>query len=177
MAAGSLEAAAAFAAPARLARWPLGAAPARRARAGGWTGACGRGGLGATSEGDQAMGFLAATAKRAARAQLLAQQAREAREAANEAEEVARRVKAKMGVAQAPKKPASNGLSGMLSPVALRMAADQGEYLRRYPVHQMQKDLAEIRCGVVNIVGALGPGNLLTLGALLYVLSVVQLSL
>ena len=41
----------------------------------------------------------------------------------------------------------------------------------------MQKDLAEIRCGVVNIVGALGPGNLLTLGALLYVLSVVQLSL
>ena len=64
----------------------------------------------------------------------------------------------------------------MLSPVALQMAADQGEYLRRCPVRQMQEDLAEIRCGVMNIVGALGPANLLAFGALLYASSVVQLS-
>ena len=205
VAAGSLEAAAAFAAAAAAVRPPawraggalLRAGPAVRPRRGGPALAAGRepadaGDWGATSERDQAMGFLAAeavpagserasdAATRAARAELLAQQAREALEAANEAEELARRVKAKMGVsaaAQAPKKPAGNGLSGMLSPVALKMAADQGEYLRRCPVRQMQEDLAEIRCGVMNIVGALGPANLLTLGALLYVISVVQLSL
>ena len=137
------------------------------------------------------MGFLAAGAApaetkrsetaeaRAARALLLAQQAREALEAALEAEELARRVKAMSAPAvpaQAPK-PRSNGLSGMLSPVALQMAAGQGEYLRRCPIRQMQEDLAEIRCGVMNIVGNLGPANLLALGAVLYAISVLQLSL
>ena len=150
-------------------------------------------GWGVVSERDQAIGFLAAgvapaetkwseTAEaRAARAaaQLLAQQAREALQAAHEAEELARRVKAMSAAtvpAQAPK-PRSNGLSCMLSPVALQMAAGQGEYLRRCPIRQMQEDLAEIRCGVMNIVGNLGPANLLALGAVLYAISVLQLSL
>jgi hypothetical protein len=145
-------------------------------------------GWGLVSERDQAMGFLEAGAAPVetkwsetaeARAARLAALAREALEAAHEAEERARRVKAMSAVtvpAQAPK-PRSNGLSGMLSPVALQMAAGQGEYLRRCPIRQMQEDLAEIRCGVMNIVGNLGPANLLALGAFLYAISVIQLSL
>jgi len=144
----------------------------------------------ASSERDQAMGFLSAEAEvaesqdvvamRQARAQLLAQQAREALDAAREAEEHARKVKAKLTgnmtseEAEMPK--FSNGLSSMLNPVAMQMAADQGEYLRRCPIRQMQEDLTEIRCGIMNIVGNLGPQNLLALGVVLYAISVIQIS-
>lgn len=205
-AAGSFEMVAAFAAPATAGLAAGGRGGAFGAGLGAWAlrgprlgpalsaerrPVCDAEGWGVVSERDQAMGFLAAGAAsvetkgnepaeaRLARAQLLAQQAREALEAAHEAEELARRVKemsAAMIPAQPPK-PRSNGLSGMLSPVALQMAAGQGEYLRRCPIRQMQEDLVEIRCGVMNIVGNLGPANLLALGAVLYVISVLQLSL
>jgi hypothetical protein len=139
--------------------------------------------LGALSERDQAMGFLTAEAldtveTRQARARLLAQEAQDAHDAAKEAAELAKRVKAQLGTSQSVKAPQakSNGLSGMLSPVALKMATQQGEYIRRCPIRQMQEDLLEIRCGVMNIVGALGPQNLLALGAVLYVISVIQIS-
>jgi hypothetical protein len=136
------------------------------------------------------MGFLSAEAVTDAsalspaqssqmRAELLARQAKEAMEAAREAEERAKAVKEKLGPA-APSAGAGvaggNGLSAMLSPMAVKMANSQGEYLRTCPVRQMQEDLREIRCGVMNIVGALGPQNLLALGAVLYVISVIQIS-
>ena len=139
--------------------------------------------LGALSERDQAMGFLTAEAldtveTRQARARFLAQEAQDAHDAAKEAAELAKRVKAQLGTSRSVKAPQakSNGLSGMLSPVALKMATQQGEYIRRCPIRQMQEDLLEIRCGVMNIVGALGPQNLLALGAVLYVISVIQIS-
>ena len=147
-------------------------------------------GVASNSERDQAMGFLSAeadvaesedvVARRRARAQLLARQAREALDAAREAEKHARNVKAKLTGqmktqgAETPK--FSNGLSSMLNPVAIQMAADQGEYLRRCPIRQMQEDLTEIRCGIMNIVGNLGPQNLLALGVVLYAISVIQIS-
>ena len=151
---------------------------------------CGRGAWDDASERDQAMGFLSAEAVTDAsalspaqtsqmRAELLARQAKEAMEAAREAEERAKAVKEKLGPA-APSAGAGvaggNGLSAMLSPMAVKMANSQGEYLRTCPVRQMQEDLREIRCGVMNIVGALGPQNLLALGAVLYVISVIQIS-
>lgn len=143
-----------------------------------------------SSERDQAMGFLSAQAEiteivqdaagtKQVRAQLLAQQAREALDAAREAEEHAKNVKAKMSASsqvEVKEKTFSNGLSSMLNPVAMQMAADQGEYLRRCPIRQMQEDLTEIRCGVMNIVGNLGPQNLLALGVVLYAISVIQIS-
>ena len=136
----------------------------------------------ARAERDLAMGFLTAdapTAAQTAKAERLAQRAREAIEAADEAEERAKIVRAKLGTVSkdggdALKK--SNGLSSMLSPVAMQMAAGQAEYLGRCPIRQMQEDLTEIRCGVMNIVGKLGPQNLLALGFVLYVISVVQIS-
>lgn len=145
--------------------------------------------VGPTSERDQAMGFLSAEAvpgterdsaeTRQVKAKLLAQEAKVALEAAYAAEAHAKSVKAKLGgdkVVPSPKVN-SNGLSHMLSPVAMRMTESQGEYLRRCPIRQMQEDLLEIRCGVMNIVGALGPQNLLALGAVLYAISVIQLSM
>ena len=140
----------------------------------------------ARAERDLAMGFLTAdaptaapTAAQIAKAARLAQRAREAMEAADEAEERAKSVRAQLGTvskdgSDAPKK--SNGLSGMLSPVAMQMAAGQAEYLGRCPIRQMQEDLTEIRCGVMNIVGKLGLQNLLALGFVLYAISVVQIS-
>jgi len=145
---------------------------------------------GRISERDQAMGFLSAeavavspeiesAASRQARAQLLAQQAREALEAAKEAEDRAKEVRIKLGVAPVKRSEPtrSNGLSGLLSPVAMQMVTEQGEYLRRCPIRQMQEDLLEIRCGVMNIIGHLGPQNLLALGAVLYAISVIQISM
>lgn len=143
------------------------------------------------TERDLAMGFLSADAPAPvhsaaasngsqAKAELLAQQAREALEAAYEAEELAKSVKAKLGgaskIGEGTTPKVSNGLSGMLSPVAMQMASGQAEYLSRCPIRQMQEDLSEIKCGVMNIVGKLGPTNLLTLGFVLYVISVLQIS-
>ena len=143
------------------------------------------------NERDLAMGFLTANAPAAAKpataskgsqakAELLAQQAREALEAAYEAEELAKSVKAKLGgaskIGKETKPKLSNGLSGMLSPVAMQMASGQAEYLSRCPIRQMQEDLSEIRCGVMNIAGKLGPTNLLALGFVFYVISVIQIS-
>jgi len=141
------------------------------------------------TERDQAMGFLSAemvpagterepAASREARAQLLAQQAKEALDAARDAEQHAEGLRIKLGSKKVSDSPAprSNGLSGMLTPVAMQMSSSQGEYLRQCPIRQMQEDLKEIRCGVMNIVGRLGPANLLALGAVLYTISVVQLS-
>lgn len=140
------------------------------------------------AERDLAMGFLAAspaaescgtTESNNEKAELLAKQASEALEAAYEAEVRARDVREKLGsVSKAgdAKPKTNNGLSGMLSPVAMQMASDQAEYLGRCPIRQMQEDLSEIRCGVMNIIGKLGPQNLLALGFVLYLISVVQIS-
>lgn len=64
----------------------------------------------------------------------------------------------------------------MLDPMAAAMLEGQGDYMRSCPVTEILESLEETRCGVMQAFSALQPSTLLGLAAVMYAISVLQLS-
>mmetsp|Transcript_12378 Transcript_12378/g.28851 ORF Transcript_12378/g.28851 Transcript_12378/m.28851 type:complete len:212 (-) Transcript_12378:250-885(-) len=96
-----------------------------------------------------------------------------AREAAAEAEERA----AKLSRGGKPAKAANNGLSNMMTPIAMQMSQQRTEYLAemRCPIKELQESLEVTRCGIMRFASTLDP---LTVGGgflVMYALTVMAL--
>mmetsp|Transcript_56219 Transcript_56219/g.132482 ORF Transcript_56219/g.132482 Transcript_56219/m.132482 type:complete len:204 (-) Transcript_56219:322-933(-) len=122
---------------------------------------------------DEALGFLASES---GVSESLEVQLRKAMREADEADARAQKLRASFEKDKAASAPKGNGLSAMLDPMAAAMLQEQSDYVRRCPVTEILESLEETRCGVMQAFGGLQPSTLLGVAAIMYAVSVLQLS-
>jgi hypothetical protein len=104
----------------------------------------------------------------------------EAKQAAAEAEERAAMLRSSGSSPGAAEKVGNNGLSNMLTPIAVKMSQDKGNYLTgmRCPVREFQEALEVTKCGIMQYAGTLARDPA-TIGAVfigMYLLTVACVS-
>ena len=136
------------------------------------------------SQRDGAIGFLSADSEydtlgfRSIEA--LNRELEEAKHAAAEAEERAAVLRSSGSSPGGAEKVGNNGLSNMLTPIAVKMSQDKGNYLTgmRCPVREFQEALEVTKCGIMQYAGTLARDPA-TIGAVfigMYLLTVACVS-
>lgn len=136
------------------------------------------------SQRDGAIGFLSADSEydtlgfRSIEA--LNRELEEAKQAAAEAEERAAVLRSSGSSPGGAEKVGNNGLSNMLTPIAVKMSQDKGNYLTgmRCPVREFQEALEVTKCGIMQYAGTLARDPA-TIGAVfigMYLLTVACVS-
>mmetsp|Transcript_31623 Transcript_31623/g.71129 ORF Transcript_31623/g.71129 Transcript_31623/m.71129 type:complete len:211 (-) Transcript_31623:3-635(-) len=71
--------------------------------------------------------------------------------------------------------PLSNGLSDRIAPLSMKINQRSFEYLSSCPIRELKAALEETKCVLFQKIGTLEPRDLLILGVILYIVSILQL--